>query len=479
MAMTGGYDRARAGRCVGRRGSGGDGDGELVPDDLDDELDLVRVVLRFLAEYRGIRGVEAPTRARQQVVVEGLPQQRMAERVAGGNPVVGGNDEILRRRLLERRYDLVLRRARDACKERLVGCPAPDRHRSEQSSRRLRQPVCACKQHVAKACRQLVAGSGGPRGEQLLGEERVALGALVDRRDDGRIRLAAEDRLDLGGRLGRVERYEPDQLDRCQSLHLGKPRPEGVTPVELVGPIRCDDTETLIPRVAGDERREVARRRVGPVQVLDDEDDRPDRPDATDERQEGLEQSRLRQLVRDRLVAGLAGRRAERRQQPGELDRCRINQRRERRGVHPSNELPQRFGDGRERQAVVTAEVDARAAEDDGTLRHGLGYGFGDQPALADPGLPADEDDRRLPRRASLDRALQLRELGETPDEDRARDARAHDERVLRDGGRSVRRPTRAAAVGAGRSGPGPTWRSTTPPRRWAPGAPPTPGASG
>src|SRR5688572_32044856 len=43
---------------------------------------------------------------------------------------------------------------------------------------------------------------------------------------------------------------------------------------QLLGAVRRDEEQRLVARVAQEEREEVARRAVGPVEILDDEDQR-------------------------------------------------------------------------------------------------------------------------------------------------------------------------------------------------------------
>src|SRR5206468_7786452 len=97
----------------------------------------------------------------------------------------------------------------------------------------------------------------------------------------------------LFGQLVSIEAWQVDLLHALQSLDLGEPRTEGVTAMKLVRPIRSDDERSLRSKVAHDEREEVPRRAIGPVQVLDREQDGMVFAEARQHRQEAPEQPRL------------------------------------------------------------------------------------------------------------------------------------------------------------------------------------------
>ena len=111
--------------------------------------------------------------AGEQIVVQRLPQERVAEAEA---PVVAGHEHLLGDGLAQRRLDRFALEARDVGERRLVE-RAPDRDRARDLLRRLRQPLDPHQERVTQALR-----GGAPAveagGEQLLGEQRVALAAL-------------------------------------------------------------------------------------------------------------------------------------------------------------------------------------------------------------------------------------------------------------------------------------------------------------
>ena len=102
-----------------------------------------------------------------------------------------------------------------------------------------------------------------------------------------------EDRADLRVELRAAEPADLDADDPRQALHLRQPRPERVTPVQLVGAVGTDDGQALGPRVPGEERQHVTGGTVGPVQVLDDEEDRDALPERSQEDEQPFEDPRL------------------------------------------------------------------------------------------------------------------------------------------------------------------------------------------
>ena len=66
-----------------------------------------------------------------------------------------------------------------------------------------------------------------------------------------------------------------------------------MSPVQLVGPIGRDHEQAGAARVAGEEADEVAARRIGPVDVLEDEDERTLVRETTEELEHDLEEAGL------------------------------------------------------------------------------------------------------------------------------------------------------------------------------------------
>ena len=121
-----------------------------------------------------------------------------------------------------------------------------------------------------------LAGRRSPAGggRQLLGEERVALGAGEELVDQARLGPAAEDPRQLGDHLLAREALERHALDDRGALGLGHQRAQRMAAVQLVGAVGGEEQHALLARVAHEEGQEVARGAVGPVDVLEDEHER-------------------------------------------------------------------------------------------------------------------------------------------------------------------------------------------------------------
>ena len=86
----------------------------------------------------------------------------------------------------------------------------------------------------------------------------------------------------------KVEAFDPPA-----SLELGQPRQERVAAMELVRPERHDQHDPVGAQVPDEEGDRLARRRVGPMQVLDDEQDRGLFRQSLENAQNGVEQAGL------------------------------------------------------------------------------------------------------------------------------------------------------------------------------------------
>ena len=132
--------------------------------------------------------------------------------------------------------------------------------------------------------------------EQLLDEQRVALGG----RDDALAQLRGElvrERVDELVRVVVAERLEHDERRARARRRPGRPH------VEEVGARSAEDEDRRAARRGGDVLDEVEERRVGPVDVVDDEDERPLRRERLEEPPE-----RPRSLVGRAAAVALADR---------------------------------------------------------------------------------------------------------------------------------------------------------------------------
>ena len=211
--------------------------------------------------------------AGQQVGVRGLLEQGVAEGVA----VAVVDQHVMGDRLAQR---LEQRRARAApppwrAADARPACPAAAATRStaRASCEQRLQPQA---QHLAQAARQR-AGGASRGGQQLLREERVALAARMQPRDELGIGRASEDPRDLRRELSGREGLELDPLDQLAALLLGQERTQRVAAVQLVAAIGADDQQALVAQAAQQRGEELERRAIGPVEVLDDEQRRASR----------------------------------------------------------------------------------------------------------------------------------------------------------------------------------------------------------
>ena len=280
---------------------------------------------------------------------------------------------------------------------------AGDGRQAQHGLRGGAQGLDAQHERVGQVGRQALAAGGG---RQLLGEERVALGAGEELVDQARLGPAAEDPGQLRHHLLAREALERHALDDRGALGLGHERSQGMAAVQLVGAVGGEQQDALLAGVAHEEGQEVARRPVGPVDVLEDEHERLRLGQAPQQREQQLEHAPLRGR---RLRGGgveLGEQRREADRAPAQLV-----------GAQP----PQGADDRREGQLAV-AEVDAVAGEHARALFAGAGGELRDQPRLADARLAGDEHDRGPPVGGALQSGAEPGQLALAPHELRTRD---------------------------------------------------------
>jgi hypothetical protein len=213
--------------------------------------------------------------------------------------------------------------------------------------------------------------------------------------------------------------------------------------VELVGAVGRDQDDPLVPQTTSDERQQIPRRAVGPVDVLDDEHHRLALAQALEQDEETIEQARLGPLGR-RLGAGLGAAGDELGDEPTELPRRRVDQAGEDGGVRDPEEAAKRLGDRGERQSLLRAQADASAVEHEAARVTGAVRELTDEAALADSRLPADENDGRRAAFGPFERCLERAHLGHPADQDRARESGAHlgADHTIGPGAQRLRSPT-------------------------------------
>ena len=165
---------------------------------------------------------------------------------------------------------------------------------------------------------EIVEGAGEARvgdlaagGEELLGDERQAARAVGDE-DEGRARRSLPfDRLDEVRELGSFERPDPDP-ERPRDVARRRLRQGGVermVPRQLVGRVRPDEADPMVPSDPAEERDEGAGAGVGVVEVLQDEEHRPPLAQPPDDPEEGFEHAALAPFRGDDRRAARGGRR--------------------------------------------------------------------------------------------------------------------------------------------------------------------------
>jgi hypothetical protein len=186
--------------------------------------------------------------------------------------------------------------------------------------------------------------------------------------------------------IARVERLEGDRLDQAHLLPAADQRPKRVAAGEVLGPAGADQEEADRPFHPRQVVEELAGGRVGPLEVLDDEHDRRPSGELAEEREHRVEKA-------EAALGGVAGvdrRRlgGDARQQASELvaEGAELAPGRVRHG----EVVADRLHEGEEAGRQLT--LGAGAGQDLGAARFGLGDQLGHQPALADPGVPGDED---------------------------------------------------------------------------------------
>ncbi|CAM2970556.1 hypothetical protein SAXI111661_11125 [Saccharomonospora xinjiangensis] len=246
---------------------------------------------RQCADAGRVRGVHAGPFARQQVVVHGLPQQRVPEPVM---TVIDHEDVVM-----------------DGLPQRLLHVDRPDschlgdgrvrhvrarhRHRAQHPPRLLREAFQPRQQHIGEAVRHVVGRRS--RGQHLLGEERVALAAAHEPVEHiGRQWPVRERRQERPG-LVVGHRRDVHSLDGRRARQLRQQWPQRVPPVHLLGPVTRDHEQPLSPESADEERQQVAGRAVGPVDVLHDQHHGAVPRQIAQHSQHGVEQPQLAEVV--------------------------------------------------------------------------------------------------------------------------------------------------------------------------------------
>jgi hypothetical protein len=368
-------------------------------------------------QQAGAGGVQPHLLARQQVAVDRLLQQRVAERVAPGGGV--GRQHPGADRLLQALLQLGLGLAGDAGQQPVGHPAAHDRRHPQHPLGRLRQPLDPGQQHLGQGRRQLDPGVGGPGGQQLLGVERVALRAGEDVLQPVRRQRSSGDRLQVLGQLDPGEGGQLQPLHRGQPDQLGQQRPQRVAAVQLVGPVADGHGHPAGAQGAGQEGDQVAGGPVGPVQVLQHQHHRGPLGQAHQHGPHGVEHLQLVQVA-----AGEPGR-LDPGQEPAEDGRGQGRSGQQPGLLRVVGQLAQGVDHGQVGQADV-AQLDRGAHEHPHPQPAGPVGKRQQQAGLAHPGVAGNQHHLRAALPGPLQHRVEPVQLDRPADERRARDLPSH-----------------------------------------------------
>jgi hypothetical protein len=355
--------------------------------------------------------------------VDDLAQQRVAEGVVG---FLVGLDDVAGRRRAQGLAQGARLEARGLGQQGMVE-PAARRQHPQDLLGVLGEGLDAHHERVAQRRGQLPAPVQA-RGEQLLGEEWVALAAGVHALDVRLVGRRAEDVLELQGELVARQRHELDAPGAWPALELGQQRAQRMAAVQLVGAIGGDEQHALLAQAAGQEGEEGARGGVGPVEVLDGQQHRLAATELVEQRQQRLEDARLGRCVaiHDRRRGG-GGELGEQAREPGPRGRAELVEH----GVAVTREGSQGGDDGRVGKLVLP-EGDTLPADDAGLSRERSALQLLEEPRLSYARFTRDEGERRPAGGSVAQGGFQLRELSAAADEPAARHARGHGPSIAR-----------------------------------------------
>ena len=328
----------------------------------------------------GQRGVQFDPFPGQQIVVHHLAQERVPE---GVRSIGKGHHDLARhglsQRVAQRRRVQAAHLGQQGVVQRgLAGQPA------EQILGRGREALHPQHQGVAQRRRQ-----GAPPvqagGQDLLGEERVALAARVHPFGQRGIGGCGQDALELLRQLVPGEGQQLDQPGPGIAGQLPEQGPQRVAAVKLVRAVGGDHQDPLATEGAGQEADERTGGAVGPVKVLHQQEHRRVRREGVQERQQSLEDRGLFGRLHAR---GLAEPRQDRRKggavDPGERLERRVA------GADQRSEGPQQGRVGH----LPLAQLDAVAAQHPRALGPGACRQLGHQPGLPDARLARHQRQR-------------------------------------------------------------------------------------
>ena len=372
----------------------------------------------------GEGGVQPGTLAGQQLGVQRFLGQRMPEGVGLADRI--GDEDLVGDGGAQRGEQLCLGQLGDRGEQ-----PVLDRagRRGRDPQHRLGivgKDLDAGQHHVLQAGRQAASVVLLPGGHQLLGEEGVALRAIVDPLEQPGVGRYSEDAGQQVGEVGEVEAVDLEAFCPSASVQTGQERLQGMAAVQLVGPVGQHQQQGPCLQVVHQEGEQVQGRAVGPVQVLYDQYRRRPAGQALQQGQHGLEQPSLRPWAGGKPDRPRLGRYlSELGQQAGQHRLSGSDQLVEAIGPQPPAETAQRLGDWRKRQCAL-AELDAATEQHLPAALADACCELADQPGLADPGLAANADRHRATAAGLCEGRLEAVELSAPANEAVACDAAGH-----------------------------------------------------
>ncbi len=356
--------------------------------------------------------VESSALARQEVVVDRLRQQGMAELVV---VVAARHEDVALDGLAHGTVEIGRGESDDGAQRGVRhpaagdGCGPDDRHRE------LVEALEPDQEHVGEVVGDASgAHPGGP--DELLDEERVALGPAHDVADLLLGQRLGVELVDEAAYVGGAEGLQLDAFDPGHPGPDGDLATQGVTAVEVVGAVRRDQRDGRLEPAAEQEAHEVAGRLVGPVEVLDHEQQRLVGGRGLGERVDGLEQGAL--VGGDGLGVGRAAQHPLTGQQT-EQGGVTVGDVVEELGQLASDAAGD-LGEGKVRKGAV-GEVEAMSGEHLPAVDDGPVAQLGEQPGLADPGVAGEEYGGPLggdvSRRGDAERGAEVLQLGISTDQ--------------------------------------------------------------
>ncbi len=346
-------------------------------------------------------GVQPGPLPRQQVGVESLPDQGVPEHVAVR---AARHQQLLGHAVPDRVLVLGPGQSRRGPDDIVVNPSPPDRRGPEHLLCGGGQPLDPGQQqrgqpagqHVtargspARSAAAGAAGAAGPArlgGQEFLGVVGVAFGPGDHPVQHGRVQWFAGQRGQVIGHVRVAQRPQFDRGHAGQPQQLGHHRPERVTPVQVVGAVGGHDSHPLPVQDPAQERDQVARGAVGPVQVFEDQQHRVPVGQLGEQPEHRPEQLLLGEP--GDFPVPLRCHVPVRQQTPQHRPGGQCRRERFRCGSRSGGAFPQGVGERQVGNAV--AQFGAAPGQDQEAPVGGPGSELGDQPRLAHSRVAADQ----------------------------------------------------------------------------------------